>query len=182
MQRLCDELRASTDRIVELWTSAAEREPWILPRQHALPDFVPDLVSAIADATVCDPPTRESVYALAEAAALHAAGRAAQGTDHSRVVIEYYFLRSAIWAYLDERNRNVDEDLRAILYVDVAVSVATRAALLGYYRKEYEQQGGWRSAVDRLVDETPLLWDRTRRPATPAAPDGAPEAGPAPGP
>ena len=146
-----------------LWERAVAAEPWILPRQLATPDFVPDLVAAIAKATVCLPPTRASVLALAQAAAGHAAGRAAEGADHARVVIEYYFLRNAIWAYFGERERDAAEDLQAIVYVDVAVSVATRAALLGYHQREFEARGEWPEALDRLVDEVPLLWDSARR-------------------
>ena len=166
MMQLCDDLRVNTTRMVEYWERAVAAEPWILPRQLAKPDFVPDLVAAIAEATVCLPPTRASVLALAETAARHAAGRAAEGADHARVVIEYYFLRNAIWAYFGERQRDAGEDLQAIVYVDIAVSVATRAALLGYYRREFEAQGEWPEALDRLVDEVPLLWDS--RPASKA--------------
>jgi hypothetical protein len=163
MSRLCDDLRANTPRIVALWERAVEQEPWILPRQLARPDFVPDLVAAIAAAVVCVPPTRPSVLALAEAAARHAAGRAAAGAEHARVVLEYYFLRNAIWAYFGERRPgSAEEELRAILYVDVAVSVATRAALLGYYRREFESRGAWPAALDRLVDELPPLWELGR--------------------
>lgn len=138
------------------------QEPWVLPRQLARPDFVPDLVAAIAEATVCLPPTRSAVLALAQTAARHAAGRAAVGAEHSRVVLEYYFLRSAIWTYFGERHQSVDEGLQAILYVDVAVSVATRAALLGYYQPQFDTQGEWPAVLDRLVDEAPLLWESAR--------------------
>ena len=159
MTHLCEDLRANTSRMVDLWERAVAAEPWVLPRQLAKRDFVPDLVTAIAEATVCLPPTRTSVLALAQTAARHAAERAAEGADHARVVIEYYFLRNAIWTYFGERQRDAAEDLQAIVYVDLAVSVATRAALLGYYRREFEAQGEWPEALDRLVDEVPLLWE-----------------------
>ena len=164
MSQLCDDLTRDPARIVALWERAVAAEPWILPRQLAKPDFVPDLVRAIAAATVCLPPTRESVLALAEAAARHAAGRAAEGVDHARVVIEYYFLRNAIWAYFGRWRRDAaQEELQAIVYVDVAISVATRAALLGYYRRQFEADGEWPEALDRLVDEIPLLWESERQ-------------------
>lgn len=164
MSQICEDLRKHTPRIVELWEQAIEAEPWILPRQLAKPDFMPELVDKIAAATVCTPPTRESLLALAGTAARHAAGRAAEGADHGRVVLEYYFLRSAIWTYFGERQGEAtEEDLQTILFVDVAVSLATRAALLGYYRREFERQGTWSGALDRLVDETPLLWESDRR-------------------
>ena len=172
--RLCEELRSNAPRIVALWERAVAREPWILPRQHARPDFVPDLVTAIAAATVCVPPTRHAVRELAETAARHATGRRAEGVAHARVVLEYYFLRSAIWAYFGERHDAATAELRVILYVDVAVSVATRAALLGYYRRELEAQGSWPDALDRLVDELPPIWQTDRREGgeAPAAADG----------
>ncbi|HEX2718518.1 MAG TPA: hypothetical protein VHM67_12625 [Gemmatimonadaceae bacterium] len=164
MARICDDLRAHTPRIVELWERAIELEPWILPRQLAKPDFMPELIDGIATCSVCTPPTRESVSALAQMAARHAAGRALEGAEHGRVLHEYYFARSAIWSYFGERQEETTaDDLQTILYVDVAVSLATRAALLGYYRVEFERQGTWSGALDRLVDETPLLWEADRR-------------------
>lgn len=159
--KLCDDMRMNAPRIVALWEEAVEREPWILPRQLARADFVPDMVEAIATATVCLPPTRTTLLALAKAASEHASGRAAAGADHARVVLEYYFLRNAIWAYFGERQHEIEqeEEMRAILHVDVAVSLATRAALLGYYQHEFAQRGEWPAALDRLVDELPPLWD-----------------------
>lgn len=157
MTALCEDLKANTERIVKLWEHGVEQEPWILPRQLARPDFVPELVASIAEATLCLPPSRPSLIALATTAARHARGRAAEGTDHTRVVLEYYFLRGAIWAYFRERRDAADADLRAILFVDVAISIATRAALMGYYRREFDARGTWPGILERLVDETPLL-------------------------
>ncbi|HVE79463.1 MAG TPA: hypothetical protein VNA89_11400 [Gemmatimonadaceae bacterium] len=166
MEQLCDDLKMHTPRIVGLWDQAVDAEPWLLPREHARSDFVPDLVHALAETTLCDRPTRESVLALAATAARHAEARAHAGVDHSRVVLEYYLLRNALWAYFDEKAES-EEALGAILYLDVAISMATRAALLGYYRGELETRGRWEGALERLVDETPLMWTRRQRPARP---------------
>jgi hypothetical protein len=168
MTRMCDDLTVNAPRIVALWDRAVESEPWIAPRQVARPDFVPDLVEAIAGAAVCLPPSRASVLALARAAAAHASRRAIAGAEHSRIMVEYYFLRNAIWAYFGERHAEIDDDdLRAILFVDMAISIATRAALLGYYRREFEQQGTWPGVLERLVDELPPLWELSHnRPGT----------------
>lgn len=156
---LCDQLKQHTDRIAELWNAAIEREPWILGREHARPDFVPELVHLMAEATLCDPPSRESILVLAEAAARHATGRAAAGAEHARVVLEYYLLRNALWAYFREYREHEFRNAIAILHVDLAISVATRAALIGYYRREFEVQDEWPAALHRLVDEVPLVWE-----------------------
>jgi hypothetical protein len=159
MRALCDDLKAHTPQLVQHWEQAIELEPWILPRQHARPDFVPDIIGAIADCILCSPPSRRSVLGLAEVAARHATSRAAGGVDHSRVVLEYYVLRNAMWTYFREGD-GAGNELQAILFVDVAISIATRAALLGYYRRELEAEGRWLGALDRLVDEAPLMWTR----------------------
>jgi hypothetical protein len=158
MTSICSDLRGQVSHVVALWDQAIEREPWILPREHARADFIPDLVTALADTVVCAPPTRDSVLALAATAARHAEARASAGADHNRVLLEYYHLRNALWTYFQERARSGTAELDAILYVDVALSMATRAALLGYYRPEFEARGRWEGALERLVDETPLLW------------------------
>jgi hypothetical protein len=158
MRAICDELKGQTAKLILLWEQAVEQEPWVLPAKHARSDFVPDLISAIADTMLCAPPTRPSVLALADVAARHATARAAEGADHSRVVLEYYLLRNAVWSYFREGDDGAREELQAILFVDVAISMATRAALLGYYRGQLEAEGRWDGALDRLVDEAPLMW------------------------
>lgn len=160
MPTLCSELKESATRIAELWDHATELEPWILPRQRARPDFVPAIVEAIADTIVCSPPSRASALHLAETAEKHAASRASEGADHARVALEYYLLRNAFWRYFRERSGGPQDDLQSILYVDIAVSLATRAALLGCYRQEFERRGpeAWREALERLVDESPVMW------------------------
>lgn len=160
MQEICEDLKRHTPQLLKLWEVALEREPWILPRLHARSDFVPEVIAAIADTTLCAPPARESVLALATVAARHASARALLGVDHSRVVLEYYILRNAVWSYFHEGDNGEPAELQAILFVDVAISIATRAALLGYYRRELEAEGRWEGALDRLVDETPLMWAR----------------------
>jgi hypothetical protein len=155
---LCEELRGRCEEIVELWNTAIEREPWILGGELARPDFVPELVECIADATLCDPPSRRAMFQLADTAARHATARAIAGADHPRVVLEYYVLRNAIWAFFRERKERETPGAAAILHVDMAISVATRAALIGYYRSQFEAQGEWPGALDRLVDEIPLVW------------------------
>ena len=156
---ICDALRRSTARIAELWDAAIDREPWILTREHARSDFVPELVTLMAEATLCDPPSRASILGLAQAAARHAEGRAASGADHTRLVLEYYVLRNTLWAFFRELGDQDTRNAIAILHVDLAISVATRAALIGYYRVEFESQGEWPQALDRLVDEIPLVWE-----------------------
>jgi hypothetical protein len=163
MQTLCEDLKANTPQLLRLWEQALQHEPWILPRQHARPDFVPELIAVIADTILCAPPTRSSVLALANVAAAHASRRAMLGVDHSRVVLEYYILRNAVWTYFREGEGGEHGELQAILFLDVAISMATRAALLGYYRRELEAEGRWEGALDRLVDETPLMWVKKQR-------------------
>ena len=155
---LCEELRANAVRVTVLWDSAIDQEPWILPRELASSDFVPEIVTDICDAAICCPPTRDALLSLASVAAQHASMRATAGADHSRIVLEYYLLRNALWAYFRERRASDEEDLRAILVVDLAISIATRAALIGYYRDDFEAQARWVGALDRLVDEVPVLW------------------------
>ena len=95
---------------------------------------------------------------LAETAARHATARAGEGADHARVVLEYYLLRNAVWSYFREKAASGPDEERAIMLVDLAISVATRAALLGYHRRELERQHRWGGALKRLVDEAPPVW------------------------
>ena len=69
MKELCEVLKVSTAEVVRLWEEASVRQPWLLLPEHDRVDHLPEVLECVADAVLCDQPTREGLLALARAAA-----------------------------------------------------------------------------------------------------------------
>ena len=153
-RQLCVRLKAEADQVVELWSAAAERGLW-----HELPvqqrrGALPDCVRSIADAMLCAQPDRETLLALARCAAEHGARRAAIQFDVALLPSEYYLLRDAMWSYFRSLGVTDDDAWHALVYVDLGITLATRAAMIGYHRTDFEREGRWPAALEELVDES----------------------------
>jgi hypothetical protein len=172
MKALCDVLKVSTAEVVRLWEEASVRQPWLLLPEHDRVDHLPEVLECVADAVLCEQPTREGLLALARAAAKHGHDRVRQGLPDILVLSEYHLLRDAIWAFFrrladqghtgDAAHTTVRPAMTAegILRVDTALTVATRASLLGYHQEHLEAAGRWEGAIERVVDEGAFLFDR----------------------
>lgn len=183
MKALCDVMKVSTAEVIRLWEEASARQPWLLLPEHDRIDHLPEVLERVADAVLCEQPTREGLLALAEAASKHGQDRVRQGMPDILVLNEYHLLRDAIWAFFRQltdwqdsgsRTRASGDGARdaaldavrpattaeAILRVDTALTVATRASLLGYHREHLRAVGRWEGAMEQLVEEGAFLFDR----------------------
>ena len=156
MRPVCDNLKAHVPDILREWEAITHEEPWVsLPKTYRV-DNLPDVTIGLFEASLCDPASRDAQREKIEAALEHGARRRAHEFPDAVLLTEYYLLREAIWRYLGRTFPDkVAND--AILRIDSAIMLATRATLIGYHREEYEQRGSWDTTVDRLVEEAPLF-------------------------
>jgi hypothetical protein len=156
MRQVCDYLIANVGEILVEWSALAVERPWHdLPDTHRL-DSLPEVITGLIEASVCAPDDRSLHRKKVDAAAEHGYQRLLQGFEQELVLTEYYLMREAIWRVL-KREGSLADRTEAILRIDSALNLATRASLAGYHRKEYEAAGLWPKAIEDLVDQSPLL-------------------------
>jgi hypothetical protein len=159
MRQVCDYLIARSGEILVEWNALAVERPWHeLPDTHRL-DSLPEVITGLIEAAICSPGDRELHRQHVGAAAIHGEERRSQGFDQELLLTEYYLMREAIWRIL-RRHGSHARRTEAILRIDAALNLATRASLAGYHRSEYQNAGKWPQALDELVDQSPLLTDR----------------------
>ncbi len=153
---VCEDLKAHVPEIVKEWESITHEEPWTsLPKAHRI-DELPAVAIGLFDAALCVPADPGAHRQKVLAAVLHGEQRREHGLPDAVLLTEFYLLREAIWRYL-KRTKPASVADHAILRIDNAIMLATRAALVGYHRHEYEKRERWPLAVDRLIAEAPLL-------------------------
>lgn len=155
MKDVCDYLTERIGEILVEWNALTVERPWHeLPETHRL-DSLPEVITGLIEAAVCSPDDVEAHRAKVQAAAEHGFQRRDQGFEHDLLLTEYYLMREAIWRVLRR-----DESLaraEAILLIDSAMNLATRASFAGYHREEYQRAGKWPAALEELVEQSPLL-------------------------
>ncbi|MGI9090558.1 MAG: hypothetical protein ACR2GG_05570 [Gemmatimonadaceae bacterium] len=124
-----------TGEILVEWERLCCEAPWdVLPENHRL-DALPGVLAAAI-----------------EAASKDGQDRRAQGFELQVLFTELYFLREAIWRTL-RKIADAPSAYEAVLPIDHALSVATRATVAGFHRQEFEEQGRWAEKVAALAEE-----------------------------
>jgi hypothetical protein len=161
MRALRQHVTANIPRVVALWTLAAAEEPWVLLPEHDRVDFLPTVIERIVEGVLCEAPGPSTLRPIVEAGVEHGEHRATLGVPDSVLFTEYDLLRRAIWRFLQESEfgRASTDAGRGILRIDAAISLATRASLVGYHRPQLEALGRWGTAIQTLVDESALAWE-----------------------
>lgn len=162
MRQLCEHIKANVGTIISLWNVAAAEEPWILLPEHDRIDFLPLVLTQLAEAVLCAEPSSESVRALVEAALTHGEHRARLGLPDQVIFVEYDLLRRALWRFLNSDKPATERTARAILRMDAAISLATRASIVGLHRRQIEARDEWADVTGRLVRESSLAWELHR--------------------
>jgi hypothetical protein len=150
---LRDDIKAHVDEILQTWTQIAVAEPWMsLPSHHRL-DALPTVTVALADAALTPGHGRADRYRqFVRAAADHGATRRQQGFDRELLFTEQYLLREAIWQFL--ARDHPDDAADAVLRLDAAVTVGTRASLVGFHRVEFTEKGRWPAILEEVVRQS----------------------------
>lgn len=163
MRQLCEHIKANVDTIISLWNLTAAEEPWTLLPEHDRLNYLPRVLVQLAESVLCAEPDVESVRALVEAGLTHGEHRAMLGLPDQVIFAEYDLLRRALWRFLSPEEPPTERAGRAILRIDAAISLATRASIVGLHRRQIEARGDWPGIVDRLVRESSLAWELCRQ-------------------
>lgn len=123
------------------WLRLVDRTPWShVPDEQRL-DGIPAVLAAIGHCLQRGPVSNpEARLRIAEPAAAHGRTRAVQHVSFDVIPTEYSLLRLAIWSMLKDE-LSADEQLAFFNQIDYALSVATRAAMLGYYADQLPRDG-----------------------------------------
>lgn len=155
MKSLCEELSDHVSEIVMDWEGVTRTEPWLLlPKGYGI-DHLPEVAEALIEAAICAPKRQEAQRKLIRDSAKHGHDRREQQFGQDNVLVEYQLLRAAMEILL-RRVAGPERAARALIQVDAAISIATRASLFGYHRAELEKSGRWPAILDELVGESPL--------------------------
>lgn len=142
---------------MEEWDRLARAEPQLaaLDEQNRW-DSLPEATAGLLNAALCNPEVVAVHRELVTAALRHGQDRQEAGVTPDVIFQEYGALHDAIWHHLQQA-LNGTERIDAILKVDMAISLATRASLSGYHRAKLEETGSWAGIVDYLVGEGMLF-------------------------
>lgn len=151
---LHDQLRDALPRILADWLELPREEPWLaMPAEHRVDSF-PEVTGALLDAALGPRGDAAAAEALTVAAAKHGRHRRDQGFAQELLFAEYYLLREALWRTIQSvppAHAVDDASLTAMLHLDGAISVATRASITGYHRDELEAMGKWPAALQNIL-------------------------------
>jgi hypothetical protein len=146
-------LRAALAEVLREWVELTQETPWhVEPDRFGL-DAVNEVVRAILDVAMATTGDYAAHERLVRAAIAHGDQRRAQGRRDDAVLREYQALRESMWRFLERSGATPEESLPAILRVDVAISVATTAALRGYHRADAEPASLWEPRLLRHIHD-----------------------------
>jgi len=158
METLCARLRAEVGEIVDAWDALAMHAAWLgIPREHRI-DSLPDVLERLLVLVPCSVEGLEGRHrSMVLVAAEHGALRREQRCSESVIFTEHALLRRVVSQRIDASGSKTDTCLSTVLRFDIALGVATNAALLGYHRREFAALGSWPAVLDPLTDDSPVL-------------------------
>lgn len=156
-KQICDALRENLPEIVRRWSALTEDLPWgdLTPEERT--EHVPEVILGLARAAICAPGDAESHSEKIWKSAAHGESRRARGLPETTLLAEYSLLRQAIWSYIRDLDTRPERALEAITRMDLAMTLATQAAMHGYNRQEMERLGLWPKKIEQLTRASPLL-------------------------
>ena len=145
------DLRADYAGIVAEWERLSVEEPWhVDPRRYGI-DSLHETIRAVLDVATWSGADTSAHERLVRTATKHGEQRRSQGTGDDALLREYHALRAAIWRFMERSSVPASEALAVIVRIDIAISVATTAALRGYHRSELPPSKGWEAEIVRQV-------------------------------
>jgi hypothetical protein len=168
MNRVLTDLLERVPEILAEWKRVSSEEPWLSRPQEDRIEGVPTLVASLLNSALAEEEGDISRHReMVRAAATLGETRCAQGIPQETLFSEYHLLREALWRCLERTGAELSERAHAILHVDAAISLATRASLYGYHRGELDAMGRWPQVLEDVLDESMLVAPRAQ--GTPAA-------------
>ena len=135
-------------------TVIREAEPWMLIPEARRTDHFGELALCASEVALGEGVEEERVRQMLHTAGRHGEERLASGFPEALVFREHYLLRQALWGFI--RKRYGAGNLlafEAVVRIDTALSLSTKASLRGFHRPTYEEQSRWPECIDDLVSE-----------------------------
>ena len=151
LNRRNSDLRDDLAQVLEDWEALSREEPWHVRPEHYGLDSLHEAMRAVLDVSLGDGGDEAASERLVRSAAAHGDQRRSQAVGDDAVLREYHALRAALWRYLARVSMPPDERLTAISRVDVAITVATTAALRGYHRSDMPPSPEWAVELLRYI-------------------------------
>jgi hypothetical protein len=147
------DLRNALAGVLEAWADQCRRAPWHVEPDRFGVDALNEVTEALLDVAMAGSGDYRGHERLVRAAIAHGSQRRTQETGDATLLREYHALREALWRFMERSGVPPQQALPAILRVDVAISVATTAALRGYHRTEYEPAASWEPQLLRHIHD-----------------------------
>lgn len=149
MSLTCEELKAHLAEVLVEWHAITGEQPWLSMPAEVRIDHLPELIRELSDAALRAPADRAARLRALSTAVAHGEDRRLRGFSDNLLFTEYYLLREAVWRYIRQL-WPLEDAGPAIMRIDSAITLASRAALYGYHSRELEELG--HSVPDLLVD------------------------------
>lgn len=131
-----------------------EEEPWMLQPAARRTNHFGELIVHVSEVALRPGCEEERVLQMLRTAARHGEERLANGFPEALVFREHYLLREALWNHIRENHGAGDPyAFEAVIRIDTALSVSTKASLRGFHRPTYEAQGRWPACIDDLASD-----------------------------
>ena len=142
-------LLAEVPEIMVSWDRQTQELPWSAIAETERQNNLVSVITRVIDCALSDATRDSRVDGVIFAACAHGESRRAQGLPVDALFREYDLLRSATWGQLSEIAAS-PVSYGAIFVIDGLLSVATRATVLGYHRKEMLANGLWNTHLEEL--------------------------------
>jgi hypothetical protein len=145
------DLRGALAGVLDAWTERSRHAPWHIAPGRFGADAIDEVLRAILDVAMAAAGDYGAHERLVRVAVVHGDQRRAQSAGDDALLREYHALRESLWLYMERAGVAPQQALPAILRIDVAISVATTAALRGYHRMEFEPGLAWEEQLLRHI-------------------------------
>ena len=135
--------------IMSDWDRSTDALPWSQLEKSERQNDLAGVITRVIDCAMSPATRAERVNALVEAACNHGAFRRRQGVDVHSIFREYDVIRAVTWRQL-KTLVGPPTSYDAIFVIDGLLSVATRGTVLGYHRREMEENGLWSKHLNEL--------------------------------
>ncbi len=149
MSLTCEELKGHLAEVLVEWHAITGEQPWLSMPAEVRIDHLPELIRELSDAALRIPVDCGARLRALPTAVAHGEDRRRHEFSDNVLFTEYYLLREAVWRYIRQL-WPLEEAGPAIMRIDSAITLASRAALYGYHARELRKLG--HSIPDLLTD------------------------------
>lgn len=151
-------IKEDAEAILAAWRAITRKEPWLSLPEGADLNHLPEAIGALVDAALLDPCTEEDIRCLVESAATHGEQRRKDGFAEPVLLQEHHLLRCALGNYVEDLCRGSLVAFEARARLDITITLAATASLLGYHHAEVDARGEWPEAMEQLAREWRPPW------------------------